>query len=104
MARQSDGVAAYGITLGPSERGQGPASDGGGQYALVCAGSLVSDGEALPPNSLLRVEPDEPALSLAAGAEGAKVLVLQFACDGERPGADRDWLETRDPGGYVHRQ
>ena len=104
MPPQSDGVAAYGITLGPGEREQGPASDGGGQYALVCAGSLVADGEALPPNSLLRVEPDEPALSLVAGTEGAKVLVLQFARAGERPGADRDWLEARDPGGYVHRR
>ena len=103
MPPQPDGVAAYGITLGPDEVGEAPASDGGRQYALVCGGSVRSDGEALSLNSLLRVEPEEPALVLRAGDEGAKVLVLQFARDGSRPGGDRAWLAARDSGGYVHR-
>ena len=69
----------------------------------MCGGSGRAVGEAVALNSLVRVEPQEPARVLRAGDEGAKVLVLQFARDGSRPGGDRAWLAARDSGGYVHR-
>ena len=55
MPPQTDGVAAYGIMLGPSATGLGPASTGGGQYFIVCAGTLMHEKEVLTKNSLLRV-------------------------------------------------
>jgi hypothetical protein len=56
-----------------------PAAQGsGGQYHLVCAGSILSEGREWPRLSLGWVGPLDPAPTLVAGADGAEVLVLQF--------------------------
>jgi hypothetical protein len=101
MEPQTDGVLAVGIRLGANARAEGLPSDGGGQYYLVCAGALVQDGKALPPQSLMRVEADESTPMLQAGPEGADVLAMQFSRPSERPGSDPSKLAARDADGYV---
>lgn len=104
MEAQADGVHAVGIRLGANAKADGLPSDSGGQYYLVCAGSLVRDGGDLPANSLIRVEPGEPTPALQAGGEGAEVLALQFSRPTDRPGSDPEKLAGRDPDGYVEKQ
>lgn len=101
MEPQDDGVDAEGIRMGPHARGEGPSNDGGGQYYLICAGSLLADGKTLSENSLIRVDAGEPTPNLQAGADGANVLVLQFSRPSDRPGADPAKLAARNPAGYV---
>jgi redox-sensitive bicupin YhaK (pirin superfamily) len=79
MEAQDDGVDAVGIRLGANAQTQGPVSNGGGQYILVCGGTLLENGKAMAENSLIRVEAGEPAPVLQAGPDGADVLVMQFA-------------------------
>ena len=101
MDPQEDGVDAEGVRMGPHARAEGPSNDGGGQYYLVCAGSLTVDGKALRANSLIRADAGEAAPQLQAGADGANVLVLQFSRPSDRPGANTIKLAARDPAGYV---
>ncbi len=103
MEQQDDGVAARGFRLGPGANMQGPASDGGGQYYLVCEGEVAEGGKTLPQWSLLHVEPGEAAPLLTAGPNGADVLTLQFARPGDRPGSNPAELAKRDPGAYRAR-
>lgn len=104
MEPQDDGVSAVGIRLGADAEAPGVDSDGGGQYYLVCRGALVADGKELPTHSLMRVDPGETTPTLAAGVDGADVLVLQFSRPSERPGSDPAQLAGRDANGYVHKQ
>jgi hypothetical protein len=77
--RHDDGLAAYNVRLGPGESAPGPDTHGaGGQYYLVCDGSLIHEGRTLEPYSLAWVGPDEAPPVLVAGEAGANVLVLQF--------------------------
>ena len=103
MAHEDDGVQALGIRLGAGALAEGPASDGGGQYYLVCEGEVMSGAATLPRRSIIHVGPGEAAPSLRAGAAGADVLVLQFARPGARPGSDPEKLAKRDPGAYMRR-
>lgn len=103
MDPQEDGVDAVGIRLGANAVAQGLPNDAGGQYYLVCAGSLVAEGAELPEKSLIRVNPGEETPDLQAGDEGANVLALQFARPSDRPGSDPEKLAARDPGGYVQK-
>jgi hypothetical protein len=74
-----DGLASFRITLEPSERRSGPSPSGsGGQYYLVTEGTLRHDHGELPPLSLIWVGPEDNALTVEAGASGAKVIVMQF--------------------------
>jgi hypothetical protein len=100
MEPQADGVDAVGIRLGANAQAEGPASNGGGQYILVCGGTLLQDGKAMKADSLIRVEAGEPAAILQAGPEGADVLVMQFSRPSDRPGSDPSRLERA---GYVDR-
>ncbi len=100
MEPQADGVDAVGIRMGANAQAQAPTSAGGGQYILVCAGTLLQDGKEMTADSLMRVEAGEPAPLLQAGPDGAEVLVMQFARPSERPGSDPSKLK-RD--GYVDR-
>ncbi len=102
MPTQSDGVAAVGIRLGAGARAAGLEPEGRGQFYLVCAGSIVADGRELPERSLIRVEPDEPAITLQAGDDGALVLALQFSAPSDRPGTDPAKLADRAAHGYVN--
>lgn len=103
MAAQSDGVDAVGIRLGPNASSGGIPSDAGGQYYLVCEGSLTGPDCELPRHSLMHVEGGEEAPVLNAGPEGAEVLVLQLARPSDRPGSDPRKLAERDPSAYVQR-
>jgi hypothetical protein len=82
-----DRLLATGFRLGSVARAEGEASDGGGQYILVCSGALIHEGQAMPPFSLLLVERGEPAPVLRAGPGGADLLVLQFPAPSDRPGS-----------------
>ena len=101
MDPQEDGVYAEGIRLGSNAVADGLPNNAGGQYYLVCAGSLIADGKELPERSLIRADPDEETPTLRAGEAGANVLVLQFSRPTERPGSDPRKLAGRDPSGYV---
>jgi hypothetical protein len=75
-----DGMATwrYRIPAGGSLVGPDP-SDGGGQFWIVLSGAASAAGsELLPPNSCVFVAPDDAGLALAAGADGADMLCLQF--------------------------
>lgn len=103
MADQEDGVAAAGLRLGPGARGVGLASDGGGQYYLVCRGEVNHLGKHLPERSVIHVEAGEPAPEFSAGPDGADVLIVQFARPSERPGSNPKQLAQRDPNAYMQR-
>ena len=51
---------------------------GGGQYALVLDGSIRHMGSRLETHSCVYRYPDEEALSVTGGTDGAVVLLLQF--------------------------
>lgn len=102
MQRQHDGVLAVGLRMGSDARATGLASEGNGQFYLVCAGSLLVDGKMLPERSVIRVEPDEPAIDLKAGPDGAQVLAVQFASPSDRPGSDPTKLAERAAKGYIN--
>ena len=104
IAKEADGVQAMGLRLGAHAIADGEPSDAGGQYYLVCAGALIEDGKELPPNSLVRVDPGEPAPRFQAGADGADLLMLQFARPTNRPGSNPAELAARDPDSYVVKQ
>lgn len=101
MEVQADGVYAEGIRLGEDAVAEGIPNDAGGQYYLVCAGSLIADGKELTEKSLIRTNPGEKPPTLQAGPNGANVLALQFSRPSERPGSDPGKLAERDPDGYV---
>lgn len=103
MAPQDDGVDAVGIRLGSNASAQGIPSDAGGQYYLVCEGTLLGPAGDLPRHSLMHVAAGETAPTLTAGADGAEVLILQLARPTERPGSDPSKLAARDPNAYVQR-
>jgi len=102
MPQQSDGVRVVGIRLAAHAEAPGIPAEGG-QFYLVCSGTILQDGRDMPESSLIRVEAGEAAPSLLAGAEGAEVLVVQFANPSQRPGSDPAQLAHR-AAGYVKRQ
>lgn len=51
---------------------------GGGQYGLVLQGMVEHQGAMLAAHSCVYRYPDEDAISVTAGAEGATMLLLQF--------------------------
>ena len=75
---------------------------GKGQFYLVCGGSIAVDGKVLTERSVVRVEPEDAALQLLAGDDGALMLALQFAAPSERPGTDPAKLASRAENGYVN--
>ncbi len=103
MDAQPDGVDAVGIRLGPSAVADGPASDGGGQYYLVCEGEVRVGDDLLPRRSLIHVAAGEAAPRFFACSEGADVLVLQFGRPSDRPGSDPAERAGRDPDAYMRR-
>jgi len=100
---QADGVDAVGLRLGPGARADGPASVGGGQYYLVCAGEAAVEGRTLAAQSLIHVAAGEPAPAFTAGPAGTAILALQFARPSDRPGSDPAERARRDPTAYKRR-
>lgn len=103
MADQSDGVNALGIRLGAAAVAQGLDTDAGGQYYLVCEGQVTHNDKVLPRRSVLYAAAGETPPTLQAGADGADVLVVQFARPSSRPGSDPQMLAARDPNAYMVR-
>ena len=101
MEPQPDGVYAEGIRFGPFATSEGVPNDAGGQYYLVCAGSLTAEAKTLPERSLIRADAGEPTPVFTAGEAGARLLALQFSRASDRPGTDPAKLAARDPAGYV---
>jgi hypothetical protein len=85
---EPDGLAIMGLRMGPNTKATGRVSDGGGQYLLICAGSIVKDSKTLPTDSLLLLEAGEPAPEFHSGPDGAAILIMQFARPTERPGSN----------------
>ena len=102
MEPEADGVSAVGIKMGADAKSAGLPACGKGQFYLVCAGTLIIDGKALPERSLIRAEPGDPSVQLQAGPDGAQVLALQFAAPSDRPGTDPVKLAERSATGYVN--
>ena len=103
MSDQDDGAMALGLRFGSGAEVQGPVSNGGGQYYLVCEGDVTQEGRPLPRRSLIHVASGETAPTLCAGETGADILVLQFARPTARPGSDPSILAARDPNAYMQR-
>lgn len=83
-----DGMNVKVFRLGPSMTARSPEpGEGGGQYLVVLNGSLILDGMAYTPFSVLFVRFDEPAPVLEAGEGGLELMVAQF------PRQD-DWMES----------
>lgn len=95
-----DGMTAEGLRLGPGAWAEGHATDGGGQYCLVCAGAIEHQGTLLGRNALVWVDPGEDVPRFKAGPNGASVLILQFPRPSERPGSDPAKLAPRAAGAY----
>lgn len=76
-----DGLASAVLDVPPGsgsppwwDRSEGP----GPRYAVVASGSVVVDGSSLGPESVVFVDRDEPAPTLVAGPEGARLALLRF--------------------------
>ena len=79
IAEEADRLAVWRLCLGPEQTTVAPDPAGsGGQYIVVSEGCLIHRGVDFPCLSVLFVTEDEPALRIAAGAEGLDLLVLQF--------------------------
>ena len=93
MAPQDDGVDALGLRLGPRARAEGPPSDAGGQYYLVCGGTLERDGESfeteLGERDLISVPPGVYRGLVNEGEEEALMCVML--------GASRPRIPTYPP-------
>jgi hypothetical protein len=100
MAPQADKVDATGFWLGADAHINKDPAAAGGRYYLVCAGSVLAEGKSLSAGSVVHAGPGESVPALNSGAEGAAVLMLQFAEPSERPGSDPITLAKRDPNAY----
>jgi hypothetical protein len=75
-----DGMASWRFRLPGDATATGPdPGNGGGQFWLVLAGNARCDGSALlPEDSCVFVGPEDRALAVSAGPEGAELLCVQF--------------------------
>lgn len=79
-----DGLAAWLVRVPAGAVVAAPVHPAGtGRYFLVVGGSMRQQGQDLPVRSVTFVSHDEKNFSIAAGSEGAEVMVLQF------PGGER---------------
>jgi len=76
----ADGMASWRFRLPGDATATGPdAGNGGGQFWIVLSGSAGCDGSApLPPDSCVFVGPEDGALAIGAGPDGAELLCVQF--------------------------
>lgn len=86
FAPEADGLAAWCVRAMPGSLTYAPAPDqGGGQYVIVTAGSLLHEGNYLDRLSCVYVSVTEPALPLQAGADGLEAFIMQFPVAEARP-------------------
>jgi len=82
IALEPDGLFAAHFTLAPGAKAAMPdAAQGGGQYHVVLSGSLLRDGQELPPLSIEFASPEEGEIDIRAGAAGLEFLLLRFPRD-----------------------
>ena len=100
MAPQADGVDAVGFRLGPRAQLNGPPSNAGGQYYLVCDGEVNGGNKPLPAGSLIHVAPGEPEMTIVAGVAAAAFVsaVSAAAAPGGGWQAGRHAPRPRDHG------
>lgn len=80
LLESGKGLGAWLHRLRPGAELLCPAPDGGGgQFFFVLAGRCLSGSASLPARALCFVAPDEPAITLRGGENGATVIALQFA-------------------------
>ena len=103
MDVQPDGIYAEGLRLGPDASMIGLEATAGGQFYLVCAGTLEQDGKTLPPKSLIYTDPEETPPTLQAGPEGACVRAMRCPEPSDRPGSDPSKLNGRSEADYHMR-
>ena len=86
FATEVDGLAGWLYRLGPGRACMLPEpANGGGQYLVVAAGAMLSDGIELARLSVAFVSPDEPAFRVEASQAGLDLLVLQFPVLASKP-------------------
>ena len=51
---------------------------GRGQYWVVVAGSMINEGQTIPPLSCIFVYPEDAPLNAFAGPDGVDVIAMQF--------------------------
>jgi len=75
-----DGMASWRFRLPGDSAATGPdPGNGSGQFWLVLAGNACCDGSSLlPEDSCVFVGPEDRALAVSAGPEGAELLCVQF--------------------------
>lgn len=79
MPMEADGLATWRYRVPPGAAITGPdPSLGRGQNWLVLAGGVTRAGESFGTFSCLFVFPDDTALALQAGSEGAELLCMQY--------------------------
>jgi hypothetical protein len=79
MPLEEDGLGAWRYRLPPGAALTGPdPAEGRGQNWLVLAGGAVREAEMLGTFACLFVFPDDPALTLTAGPDGAELLCMQY--------------------------
>lgn len=79
VASEADGLAVLVFRLAPGARVTTPEpAKGAGQSMIVLAGEVRCLGKRLDPLSALFVRPEEDALYLRAGDDGADLLILQY--------------------------
>jgi hypothetical protein len=77
--KETDGLGAFMLRLGPNMRTAGPDPRGtGGQYYLVANGSLECNGKSYPAWSTVFIDPAEAPLEVRAGPQGLEALILQY--------------------------
>lgn len=74
-----DGMTAWRYSAASGETVAGPdPSKGRGQYWVITSGSMIHEGETVPPLSCAFVFPDDPPFQAAAGPDGLEVVAMQF--------------------------
>lgn len=76
--QQADGIAAWMLRVPPASALKAPAHSGSGRFYLVISGAIRTNGTLLPALASVFASPEEAALEVEAGPQGAEVLVLQF--------------------------
>jgi hypothetical protein len=101
-APMQDGLAMIGLCMGAGATAVGEPSDAGGQFMLVCSGSLTHEVAVYERLALIWLEAGELAPVISAGPEGASILIMQFPRPSDRPGADLTRIRQRSKGDFTN--
>lgn len=89
---EADGLGVRRFDLGPGRRATIDfETPGAGQYAFVASGTVRLGDRDLARHALIYRAPDETALDVVAGPDGASVLLLQFPPEPPAEGGADPW-------------